>query len=107
MSSKDLVHSEEPLNAEAPIDKLLQQDVTANELVFHRNHGSPPPEAKSAMASSSSSDEWRIELSVEEGIIGLPKSSRWVNLKELQLASEEVEQTIALHVGYVVADGKC
>jgi hydroxyacylglutathione hydrolase len=43
-----VVWSEEPLNAETPLDLLRQREITPNELFFVRNHGAIPEVAPTA-----------------------------------------------------------
>lgn len=92
-----ITHTSSPLNAEPESTSLIQNDVTPTPLLFHRNHGPVPSDARTAVERNTAQD-WDVLFQLEQGVVSAEdQQEKAVSVSRLQ-QYETVHEDIALQV---------
>ncbi|KAJ9101108.1 hypothetical protein QFC21_003326 [Naganishia friedmannii] len=90
-----ITHTSSPLNAEPDSTSLIQNDVTPTSLLFHRNHGPVPSDARAAVERNTA-QRWDVLFQLEQGVVPAPQQvEKEVTVSRLK-QYETVHEDIAL-----------
>lgn len=98
--SNQIQHSTHPLNAEPPPSSLLTDRITPTPLLYHRNHGGFPEDAKRALETEQGgSDDWEVLIKLDEAKSNIHGSTDVVvKMGQIKSSMPYVQEEIALQV---------